>query len=148
MYIMNKVWEIGRLTKEPEIRYISKKNGKGEEESTVTASYTLAVARGYRHEDGQQDADFFRCVAFGKNAEFAEKYLHRGTKIAISGHLHSGSYTNKDGVKVYTVNIVVEQHEFAESKRDQISGENAGEIDISAEFHDVSAMPDEELPFR
>ena len=67
MYIMNKVWEIGRLTKEPEIRYISKKNGKGEEESTVTASYTLAVARGYRHEDGQQDADFFRCVAFGKN---------------------------------------------------------------------------------
>ena len=69
---MNKVWEIGRLTKEPEIRYISKKNGKGEEESTVTASYTLAVARGYRHEDGQQDADFFRCVAFGKNAEFAE----------------------------------------------------------------------------
>lgn len=74
---MNKVWEIGRLTKEPEIRYISKKNGKGEEESTVTASYTLAVARGYRHEDGQQDADFFRCVAFGKNAEFAEKYLHR-----------------------------------------------------------------------
>lgn len=131
---MNKVWEIGRLTKEPEIRYISKKNGKGEEESTVTASYTLAVARGYRHEDGQQDADFFRCVAFGKNA--------------ISGHLHSGSYTNKDGVKVYTVNIVVEQHEFAESKRDQISGENAGEIDMDAEFHDVSAMPDEELPFR
>lgn len=113
-----------------------------------TRSYTLAVARGYRHEDGQQDADFFRCVAFGKNAEFAEKYLHRGTKIAISGHLHSGSYTNKDGVKVYTVNIVVEQHEFAESKRDQISGENAGEIDMDAEFHDVSAMPDEELPFR
>lgn len=106
---MNKVWEIGRLTKEPEIRYISKKNGKGEEESTVTASYTLAVARGYRHEDGQQDADFFRCVAFGKNAEFAEKYLYKGTKIAISGHLHSGSYTNKDGVKVYTVNIIVEQ---------------------------------------
>lgn len=109
---MNKVWEIGRLTKEPEIRYTSKKNGNGEEESTVTASYTLAVARGYRHEDGQQDADFFRCVAFGKNAEFAEKYLHKGTKIAISGHLHSGSYTNKDGVKVYNVNIVVEQHEF------------------------------------
>lgn len=75
---MNKVWEIGRLTKEPEIRYTSKKNGNGEEESTVTASYTLAVARGYRHEDGQQDADFFRCVAFGKNAEFAEKYLHKG----------------------------------------------------------------------
>ena len=96
---MNKVWEIGRLTKEPEIRYTSKKNGNGEEESTVTASYTLAVARGYRHEDGQNDADFFRCVAFGKNAEFAEKYLHKGTKIAISGHLHSGSYTNKDGVK-------------------------------------------------
>ena len=98
---MNKVWEIGRLTKEPEIRYTSKKNGNGEEESTVTASYTLAVARGYRHEDGQQDADFFRCVAFGKNAEFAEKYLHKGTKIAISGHLHSGSYTNK-GLKFIT----------------------------------------------
>lgn len=74
---MNKVWEIGRLTKEPEIRYTSKKNGNGEEESTVTASYTLAVARGYRHEDGQQDADFFRCVAFGKNAEFAENTFIR-----------------------------------------------------------------------
>ena len=81
---MNKVWEIGRLTKEPEIRYTSKKNGNGEEESTVTASYTLAVARGYRHEDGQQDADFFRCVAFGKNAEFAEKYLHKDPETAGS----------------------------------------------------------------
>jgi len=131
---MNKVWEIGRLTKEPEIRYTSKKNGNGEEESTVTASYTLAVARGYRHEDGQQDADFFRCVAFGK--------------IAISGHLHSGSYTNKDGVKVYNVNIVVEQHEFAESKRDQTSGGNAGEIDMDTEFLDISKMSEEELPFR
>lgn len=133
---MNKVWEIGRLTKEPEIRYTSKKNGNGEEESTVTASYTLAVARGYRHEDGQQDADF------------AEKYLHKGTKIAISGHLHSGSYTNKDGVKVYNVNIVVEQHEFAESKRDQTSGGNAGEIDMDTEFLDISKMSEEELPFR
>ena len=131
---MNKVWEIGRLTKEPEIRYTSKKNGNGEEESTVTASYTLAVARGYRHEDGQQDADFFRCVAFGK--------------IAISGHLHSGSYTNKDGVKVYNVNIVVEQHEFAESKRDQTPGGNAGEIDMDTEFLDISKMSEEELPFR
>ena len=131
---MNKVWEIGRLTKEPEIRYTSKKNGNGEEESTVTASYTLAVARGYRHEDGQQDADFFRCVAFGK--------------IAITGHQHSGSYTNKDGVKVYNVNIVVEQHEFAESKRDQTSGGNAGEIDMDTEFLDISKMSEEELPFR
>lgn len=103
---MNKVWEIGRLTKEPEIRYTSKKNGNGEEESTVTASYTLAVARGYRHEDGQQDADFFRCVAFGKNAEFAE------------------------------------------SKRDQTSGGNAGEIDMDTEFLDISKMSEEELPFR
>lgn len=118
---MNKVWEIGRLTKEPEIRYTSKKNGNGEEESTVTASYTLAVARGY---------------------------LHKGTKIAISGHLHSGSYTNKDGVKVYNVNIVVEQHEFAESKRDQTSGGNAGEIDMDTEFLDISKMSEEELPFR
>lgn len=123
-------------------------SGNGEEESTVTASYTLAVARGYRHEDGQQDADFFRCVAFGKNAEFAEKYLHKGTKIAISGHLHSGSYTNKDGVKVYNMNIVVEQHEFAESKRDQTSGGNAGEIDMDTEFLDISKMSEEELPFR
>lgn len=72
----------------------------------------------------------------------------KGTKIAISGHLHSGSYTNKDGVKVYNVNIVVEQHEFAESKRDQTSGGNAGEIDMDTEFLDISKMSEEELPFR
>lgn len=112
---MNKVWETGRLTMEPNVRYNSVKNADGQTEERVVASYNLAVTRSYN----QQTADFFRCIAFGKNAQFVEKYLHKGTKISICGHLQSGNYTDKDGIRRYTVEIIVEQHEFAESRRDR-----------------------------
>lgn len=106
---MNKVILIGRLTRDPEVRY-----SQGQQPMAV-ARYTLAVDRKYKQE-GQATADFINCVAFGKSAEFVEKYLQQGTKIAVEGRIQTGSYTNKDGQKVYTTDIVVEAQEFAESK--------------------------------
>ena len=106
---MNKVIEIGRLTKDPEIRY-----SQGES-STCIARYTLAVDRKFKQE-GQPNADFINCIAFGKLGEFAEKYLHKGTKIAVTGRIQTGSYKNKDGNTVYTTDVVVEEQEFCESK--------------------------------
>ena len=107
---MNKVIEIGRLTKDPEIRYSNGANG-----STAVARYTLAVDRKFKQE-GQPNADFINCIAFGKLGEFAEKYLHKGTKIAVVGRIQTGSYKNKDGNTVYTTDVVVEEQEFCESK--------------------------------
>ena len=101
---------MGRLTRDPDVRYSNGANG-----STAVARYSLAVDRKYKQE-GQQNADFINCIAFGKLGEFAEKYLRQGTKIAIAGRIQTGSYTNKDGQKVYTTDIVVEEQEFAESK--------------------------------
>ena len=106
---MNKVVLMGRLTRNPDVRY-----SQGEK-ATCVARYTLAVNRRFRR-DGEQDADFINCVAFGKNAEFAEKYLHQGTKILVSGRIQTGSYTNKDGQKVYTTDVAIDEQEFAESK--------------------------------
>ena len=106
---MNKVIEIGRLTKDPDIRYSQGAN------TTCVARYTLAVDRKFKQE-GQPTADFINCIAFGKLGEFAEKYLHKGTKIAVTGRIQTGSYTNKDGQKVYTTDVVVEEQEFCESK--------------------------------
>ena len=106
---MNKVILMGRLTRDPEVRY-----GAGEN-STAVARYTIAVDRRFKR-DGEQSADFIGCVAFGRNAEFAEKYLRQGTKIVLTGRIQTGSYTNRDGQKVYTTDIVVEEQEFAESK--------------------------------
>ena len=106
---MNKVILMGRLTRNPDVSY-----SQGEK-ATCVARYTLAVNRRFRRE-GDQDADFIRCVAFGRQGEFAEKYLKQGTKIVISGRIQTGSYTNRDGVKVYTTDVVVEEQEFAESK--------------------------------
>lgn len=114
---MNKVILMGRLTRNPDVRY-----SQGEK-ATCVARYTLAVDRRFKRE-GEQDADFIGCVVFGKPAEFAEKYLKQGTKIAIVGRIQTGSYTNKDGQKVYTTDVVVEEQEFAESKR--AAGGNAG----------------------
>ena len=107
---MNKVILMGRLTKNPDIRWT-----QGQEQK-CTARYTLAVNRRYSKE-GQQSADFISCVAFGRLAEFAEKYLKQGIKIVISGRIQTGSYTNREGVKVYTTDVVVEEQDFAESKR-------------------------------
>lgn len=106
---MNKVILMGRLTRNPDIRY-----SQGER-STCVARYTLAVNRRFKRE-GDQDADFISCVAFGRQGEFAERYLKQGTKIVISGRIQTGSYTNRDGVKVYTTDVVVEEQDFAESK--------------------------------
>ena len=109
---MNKVILMGRLTRDPEVRY-----SQGETPLAI-ARYTLAVdRRGTRNNGGDdQSADFIGCVAFGRAGEFAERYLRKGTKIAVTGRIQTGSYTNKDGVKVYTTDVVVEDHEFVESK--------------------------------
>ena len=106
---MNKVILMGRLTRDPDIRYSQGAN------TTCVARYTLAVDRKFKQE-GQPTADFINCIAFGKLGEFAEKYLHKGVKIAVTGRIQTGSYTNKDGQKVYTTDVVVEEQEFCESK--------------------------------
>ena len=109
---MNKVILMGRLTRDPEVRYSQGEN------ALAIARYTLAVDRRNFRNNGndEQTADFINCVAFGKSGEFAEKYFHKGTKLVVSGRIQTGSYTNKDGVKVYTTEVVVEDQEFAESK--------------------------------
>ena len=108
---MNKVILMGRLTRDPEVRYSQGEN------STAIARYTLAVDRRFRrNNDGEQTADFIGCVAFGRSAEFAEKYFRQGLKVIVTGRIQTGSYTNKDGNKVYTTEVVVENQEFAESK--------------------------------
>ncbi len=108
---MNKVILMGRLTRDPDVRVST-----GERSMSI-ARYTLAVDRRARRSDsGEQTADFISCVAFDRAAEFAEKYLHQGTKVVVTGRIQTGSYTNKDGQKVYTTDVVVEDQEFAESK--------------------------------
>ena len=106
---MNKVVLVGRLTRDPEVRYSQGDN------ATAVARYTLAVDRRFRR-DGEPTADFIPCVVFGRSAEFAEKYFRQGMRVSISGRIQTGSYTNKDGVKVYTTEVIVEDQEFAESK--------------------------------
>lgn len=110
---MNKVILMGRLTREPDVRYSQSQDG-----SLAVVRYTLAVdrRRARTNDSNEQTADFISCVAFGKSGEFAEKYFHQGTKIVITGRIQTGSYTNRDGQKVYTTDVVVEDQEFAESK--------------------------------
>ena len=119
---MNKVILMGRLTRDPDIRYTQGDN------SMCIARYTLAVDRRFSR-NGNNDgnsADFIPCVAFGKSAEFCEKYLRKGTKMAVTGRIQTGSYTNKDGAKVYTTEVVIEDQEFAESKNAAAGGGNFG----------------------
>ena len=152
---MNKVILMGRLTRDPDVRY-----SQGENSSAV-ARYTLAVDRRFVRRDNPdaQTADFIGCVAFGKAAEFAEKYLRKGTKIAVTGRIQTGSYTNKDGVKVYTTDVVVEDQEFAESKNAANGGEphssfgggaqaQAAPADAGDGFMNIPDGIDEELPFN
>ncbi len=147
---MNKVILMGRLTREPEVRYSQGDN------ATAVARYTLAVDRRFNRNNDEQTADFINCVAFGKSGEFAEKYLHKGTKIAITGRIQTGSYTNKDGVKVYTTDVVVEDHEFAESKNSAGSADNSGFAPAGRPapaaagdgFMNIPDGIDEELPFN
>lgn len=139
---MNKVIEIGRLTKDPEVRYSSGANG-----STAVARYTLAIDRKFKQE-GQPNADFINCIAFGKLGEFAEKYLHKGVKIAVVGRIQTGSYTNKDGQKVYTTDVVVEEQEFCESKASQQSQNNdRPQPSSDNSWMDIPDGIESELPF-
>ena len=145
---MNKAILCGRLTKDPDVRY-----SQGAEPQAI-ARYTLAVdRRGRSTKEGEQTADFISCIAFGKNGEFAEKYLKKGTKMLITGRIQTGSYTNKEGVKVYTTDIVVEDQEFAESKNSSQNGTgNAQSAPANASeddgFMDIPDGIDEELPFN
>lgn len=113
------------------------------------AKYTLAVDRRFK-KDGKQTADFINCIAFGKNGEFAEKYLRKGTKVAVTGRIQTGNYTNKDGVKVYTTDVVVEEHEFAESKNTQQINNQTQQNQQPVAEPDFMQIPDglgPELPF-
>jgi len=107
---MNKVILMGRLTRDPEIRY------SGGDNSLAIARFSIAVDRRFKRQGDQADADFFNCTAFGRQAEFVEKYLHQGTKILLSGRVQNDNYTNREGQKVYSVQIIAEEIEFAESK--------------------------------
>lgn len=146
---MNKTILMGRLTRDPEIRYSSG------DEPTAIARYTLAVDRRYKRQGDEQTADFINCVVFGRGAEFAEKYLHQGIKIVVTGRIRTGSYTNKDGHKVYTTEVVIEEQEFAESKAAQNgttrSGSSTGNEPRQAPgdgFMDIPDAIEEELPFN
>ena len=139
---MNKVVLMGRLTRDPEVRY-----SQGEP-ATAVARYTLAVERRFQRE-GAQTADFIPCVVFGKSAEFAEKYFRQGLRISVSGRIQTGSYTNKDGIKVYTTEVVVEEQEFAESKSRTGTGKSGamGAPDADG-FQNIPDGIEEELPFH
>lgn len=134
---MNKAIMMGRLTRDPEIRYTN--GGK------TIAKFSLAVDRRFKQE-GQPEADFFNCVTFGKQAEFVEKYLHKGTKILIAGQVQNNNYTDKDGKAVYSTQILIEEIDFAESKQtqQQASGNDSGQQDWMIVPEGVS----EELPFN
>ena len=148
---MNKVILMGRLTRDPEVRYSQGEN------ALAIARYTLAVDRRAARREGEATADFINCVAFGRLAEFAERYLRQGTKIVVSGRIQTGSYINKDGQKVYTTEVVVEESEFAESKAASGTSNNsyqaspapspAPSADISDGFMNIPDGIDEELPF-
>ncbi len=154
---MNKVILMGRLTRDPEVRYSQGEN------SLAIARYTLAVDRRFNRNSGSDEptADFISCVAFGRNAEFAEKYLKKGTKICAEGRIQTGSYTNKDGQKVYTTEVVVENQEFAESKNgsgenNYSSGSNSAPVasapsaapSVGDGFMNIPDGIEEELPFN
>ena len=147
---MNKVILMGRLTRDPEIRYANNEN------NTCIANYTLAVDRRFKRQGDEQTADFIRCVAMGKGGEFAEKYLHQGTKIVVEGRIQTGSYTNKDGQKIFTTDVLVELQEFAESKAASAQNgnqnasarcsPNVGQNDSDG-FMNIPDAIEEELPF-
>ena len=155
---MNKVVLVGRLTRDPEVRY-----SQGDS-ATAVARYTVAVDRRFKR-DNEPTADFIPCVVFGRSAEFAERYFRQGMRVSISGRIQTGSYTNRDGVKVYTTEVIVEEQEFAESRAEsdanrgayQNSYQNsyrqaapaaAPSVDAGDGFMNIPDGIDEELPFN
>lgn len=150
---MNKVILMGRLTRDPDVKYTAGDN------PMAIARYTLAVDRRFKR-DGEATADFISCIAFGRAAEFAEKYFRQGIRIVVSGRIQTGSYTNRDGNKVYTTDVVVEEQEFAENKNSAAGNSNAQSntaagqqsenqgVSIDADgFMNIPDGIDEELPF-
>jgi len=139
---MNKVVLMGRLTRDPDVRY-----SQGEKPLAI-ARFVLAVDRRFKR-DGEPTADFINCLVFGKLAEIAEKYFRQGMRITVSGRIQTGSYTNKDGVKVYTTEVVIEEQEFAESKKSSENNAAAGNQQQpgSDGFMNIPDGIDEELPF-
>ena len=143
---MNKVILMGRLTRDPEVS--SSTTG------TTFARYSIAVDRRFKRE-GEPDADFFNCTSFGKQAEFVERYLKKGTKVVVSGRLQNNNYTNKDGQKVYTTDVIAEDQEFAESKN--ASGNNGGQTEANSssnntiqddgDFMNIDAGVKDDMPF-
>lgn len=151
---MNKVILMGRLTRDPEVRY-----SQGGENSLAIARYTLAVDRRFRrnNDNNVQNADFIGCVAFGRSAEFAEKYFRQGLKVVVTGRIQTGSYMNKEGQKVYTTDVVVEDQEFAESKSASNQGSHTASAaspspspstDTGDGFMNIPDGIDDELPFN
>ena len=138
---MNSVQLLGRLTRDPDVRYT--------DGGSTVAKFTLAVDRRFKQEGGES-ADFINCTAFGKTAEFVEKFIFKGTKIALNGRIQTGSYTNKDGVKVFTTDVVVENVEFAESKNSNAGNVNPAPTNTGAGdgFMNIPDGIDEELPFN
>ena len=145
---MNKVILCGRLTKDPEVRYSSG------DKQTAIARYNLAVDRRFKSQGEEQTADFINCVVFGRGTEFAENYLHQGTKIIAEGRIQTGSYINKDGKRVYTTDVVVENQEFAESKaasNNSYKKENGYKPEPAQAADGFMNIPDaieDELPFK
>lgn len=145
---MNKVVLVGRLTRDPEVRY-------GGANNTAVARFTLAVDRRFKREN-EPNADFISCVAIGKSAEFIEKHFQKGMKVSICGHIQTGSYTNKDRQKVYTTDVFVEEQEFAESKGSNQQNNNVqagpspyGNMPVDSDgFMNIPDGIDEELPFN
>ena len=139
---MNKAVLVGRLTRDPEVRYSQGEN------ATAVARYTVAVERRFKRE-GEPTADFIPCVVFGRSAEFAEKYFRQGMRVSVSGRIQTGSYTNKDGVRVYTTEVIVEEQEFAESRTEQEArAQIPDEITPRDRFMNIPDGIDEELPFN
>ena len=145
---MNKVILMGRLTRDPEIRYTSGEN------QTAVARYTLAVDRRFKRQGDEQTADFISIVAFGKAGEFVEKYFRQGQRVLVSGRIQTGSYTKKEGQRVYTTNVVADEQEFADAKR---NGGAGGQRDVVRENNNVfdngfmnipDGVEDENLPFN
>ena len=138
---MNKIILIGRLTRDVEMRYATNNS------NTAIARYTLAVNRPYK-QNGGQEADFLPCIAFGKTAEFAEKYLAKGMRVAIEGRIQTGSYTNRDGQKVYTTDVVVERQEFLEKMADNSQPDSGTAESYDDRYMDIPDGIDEDLPFN
>lgn len=133
---MNKCSLMGRLTRDPEVRA----NGEN-----AVARFSIAVNRRFKNAEGNYDADFINCVAFGKSAEFVEKYFHKGDMIAVTGRIQTGNYTNKDGVKIYTTDVVVEEIDFCGGKSENSATSNTKNNDF---VNIPEGIEDEELPFN